>query len=330
MPPPAPKAPPASELQNEQLYAPVRTFMNVPYSHDFASCRAAILGVPFDCGIHPTRIGARLGPQSIRERSALQRPIHSVLSDFNPLKNLRLIDAGDVRVISSVMLDGFARIEEAVWRIVAAGSIPLTMGGDGAVTLPQLRALHRRYPDLCVLHLDAHTDAYTHHLELSLGGPGDFYNSATTFVRAAEERVVDTANSFHVGIRGFTAVGGNIAFTRSLGYHVIDGHEMFARGIPDVVAEIKHRLVGRPVYLCFDMDFFDPSCAPGVASPAWGGPSAREGLGLLQSLAGLNFVAFDVNTVSPPHDVQGMAAHLAGVVLLECMSLACHALHLTE
>lgn len=82
---------------------------------------------------------------------------------------------------------------------------------------------------------------------------------------------------------------------------------------------------GRPVYLCFDMDFFDLSCAPGVASPTWGGPSAREGLALLQSLAGIDFIAFDVNTVSPPHDVQGMAAHLAAVVALECMFLICHA-----
>jgi agmatinase len=71
------------------------------------------------------------------------------------------------------------------------------------------------------------------------------------------------------------------------------------------------------------MDFFDPSCAPGVCTPTWGGASAREGLDLLQGLAGLEFVAFDVNTVSPPHDVGGMTAFLAGTVIMECLTLAC-------
>jgi agmatinase len=77
------------------------------------------------------------------------------------------------------------------------------------------------------------------------------------------------------------------------------------------------------VYLCFDMDFFDPSCAPGVCTPTWGGASAREGLDFLHALAGIDFVAFDVNTVSPPHDVGGMTAFLAGTVMLECLTLAC-------
>ena len=86
---------------------------------------------------------------------------------------------------------------------------------------------------------------------------------------------------------------------------------------------VRHRLAGRPVYLCFDMDFFDPSCAPGVCAPTWGGASSREGLQLLQGLAGLDFVAFDVNTVSPPHDVGGMTAFLAATVMLECLYLAC-------
>jgi agmatinase len=71
------------------------------------------------------------------------------------------------------------------------------------------------------------------------------------------------------------------------------------------------------------MDVFDPSCAPGVATPTWGGLSAREGLGLLEGLAGLNFVGFEVNTVSPPHDVGGMTAYLAGTCILKMLVLAC-------
>jgi arginase family enzyme len=99
--------------------------------------------------------------------------------------------------------------------------------------------------------------------------------------------------------------------------------ELDSLGIPAVVAHIRQRLGGKPVYLCFDMDVFDPSVAPGVATPTWGRLSAKEGLAILDGLADLDFVAFDVNTVSPPHDSAGMTAFLAGTVILKCLQLAC-------
>ena len=146
------------------------------------------------------------------------------------------------------------------------------------ISLPQMRALHRLYPDLCVLHLDAHTDAYPN------DGPGerDRYNPGTTFTCAADEGLVDTGHSLHVGARGPTYEKRAIDSAIHRQYGVIPGIELRSRGIPDVLREIRERMDGRPVYLCFDMDFFDPSCAPGVCTPAWGGVSAGEGLGSLR------------------------------------------------
>ena len=72
------------------------------------------------------------------------------------------------------------------------------------------------------------------------------------------------------------------------------------------------------------MDFFDPSCEPGVCAPIPGGPSAGEGLRLLRGFSGLHFVAFDLNTVSPPHDVRGMTAQLAAQVMYDCLVLLGH------
>jgi agmatinase len=118
--------------------------------------------------------------------------------------------------------------------------------------------------------------------------------------------------------------------TRGLGYELIDGREMWAQGLDSVLKHLQARLAGRPVYLCFDMDFFDPSCAPGVCTPSWGGPNAREGIHLVQGLAGLNLVACDINTVSPPHDVGGMTAFLAGNVMLQCLALVAHGLQIRE
>ena len=125
--------------------------------------------------------------------------------------------------------------------------------------------------------------------------------------------------------RGTVTVPQVFEHTRAQGYELIDGNDLYRRGYPEVLAHIHKRLAGKPVYLCFDMDFFDPSCAPGVCTPTWGGATAREGLALLQGLAGLDFVAFDVNTVSPPHDLGGMTAFLAGTVMAGCLALACAA-----
>src|SRR5258708_22135805 len=87
------------------------------------------------------------------------------------------------------------------------------------------------------------------------------------------------------------------------------------------MAEFRDKVGKRPVYLCFDMDVFDPSCAPGVCTPSWGGLSAREGIDLLRCLGDLNIVAVDVHTVSPPQDVHGMAAPLSAHVIYETPGL---------
>ena len=301
------------------LMASPLTFMGVPSTRDATGSQAAVLGVPFDCGTHPVRIGARYGPQSIREQSALVRPFQPPHADFNPLQLLNVVDCGNVDVTPSVIEESFEHIEQAVDRIASAGAIPVTMGGDGAVTLPQLRAMHKHYPDMVVLHVDAHTDTYAG----DGNQPHHRYNTATTFTRAAEEGVVDAGSSIHIGARGTVSVDGVFEHTRSHGYELLDGSALFKRGFPDVSDYLRRKLDGRKVYMCFDMDFFDPSCAPGVCTPTWGGASAREGLDFLASLAGIDFVAFDVNTVSPPHDVAGMTAFLAGTVMLSCLSLAC-------
>lgn len=292
------------------------TFMGVPRCDDPPGSGAAILGIPFDCGTHPIRIGSRYGPHAIRQQSNLLRPYQPPHADFDPLARLEVVDCGNVDVTPGNTSKSFPNIERAVGRIAENGAIPVTMGGDGSVTLPQLRALHGVYPKLAVLHLDAHTDT----------GPGSEpgeISTSTTFTRAAEEGIVDVAHSIHLGARGTQRRHGAFEFAEGRGYEVISGDDLFERGIGDVLVHLRKRLSGRPLYLCFDMDFFDPSCAPGVCQPEWGGPSVREILAILQGLSGLDFIAFDVNTVSPPHDVGAMTALLAARVMLECLVLAC-------
>ena len=320
---PSASGPSAPSIFDAELFVRTAPFMGVRNDYDLTGCRLAILGIPFDWGVHPVRIGARLGPAAIREQSALVRPYQPPKADYDPRERLGVVDCGDARVTPSRIDESFECIEAAVGRILDAGARPLTMGGDGMVSLPQLRALHKHHPDLVFLHIDAHTDTSP-----TVGQHK--YTTATTFTRAAEEGVVDPLNSIHVGPRGPIPLPGVFEHTRGLGYELITGGDLNEQGIPALLEHIHARLAGRPVQLVWDMDVFDPSCAPGVCTPTWGGLTAREGLAILEGLAGLDFVGFDVNTVSPPHDVGGMTAFLAATVMRECMVLACHALGLHE
>lgn len=291
-----------------------QTFMGLPFLTDATGAGAAILGCPFDCGTHPFRIGARQGPQAIRAQSDLIRRHHPERGDVDVLAALNAVDAGNVALVPSRAEAAFEAIEAAALLLLEAGAAPVGFGGDGSVSLPLLRAASNVYPDLAVLHIDSHTDAY----EVD---PVHRYDAATQFTHAALEQRVRPSASWHVGIRGTTRLPGVHAHTQSLGYNIMTIRDFQDRGLVAAIAEIRESLDGRPVYLSWDMDVFDPSCAPGVCTPVWGGFSAREGLDILQALDGLNIVAADVNTVSPPQDVQGMTAFLAAAVTYEILLL---------
>jgi arginase family enzyme len=299
------------QMLSSDLFVSSGTFMGVPAADSVRPGQGVILGIPFDCGTHPTRIGARQGPTAIREQSGLVRPVLPEMGDRDILAAMEVVDLGNARVVSGEIDPSLAAIEAALDQVATHGGYPVTFGGDGLATLPQLRALHRHYPDLVVLHIDAHTDAY------DIEG----YNTSTTFTRAAEEGIVDVTRSFHVGARGTLVMPGVYAHTRSLGYNLIPGSEVRRQGIPEVVARIRETVRDRPVYLCFDMDYFDPSVAPGVCTPTWGGPDAVSTFELLSALEGLRVVATDINTVSPPHDVGGMTACLAGHVAVIALNI---------
>ena len=235
-----------------------------------------MVGIPFDCGTHPFRVGSRQGPDAIREQSRLLRPVdifrrHGI---DNPSEFLRAVDVGNVACHPGDPDASFPLIEAGIGAILDAGAIPISMGGDGAVTLPQLRASRGAIrTSRCCISIRTPTPI-----------PSG-YNTATTFTRAAEEGLLDVARSFHVGTRGSSFMPGVLEFGREVGYTIVpfDDFDADRTGALDA---IRQRIGQRPVYLCFDMDIFDPSCAPGVCTPEWGGLSPKEGLALLRQLAG--------------------------------------------
>lgn len=298
------------------LLRPPETFLGLPLLPPDAlrahGARAAVVGVPFDCGIHPFRVGAREGPGAVRHQSRLIRRFHPLCGDRDVPALLAAADCGDVAVIPGQPASALPKIEQAAAQILEAGSIPIGIGGDGAISLPLMRAAGRRHPGLVALHVDSHTDDYP-------APPEDRYNPTTQFTCAAEDGAIDATRSWHVGIRGFTFREGVISRSLGLGFRVVPLDQLLARGLAQTIAEFRESAAGRPVYLCWDMDVFDPSCAPGVCTPAWGGLSAREGIQLMHELTGLRIVAMDFNTVSPAQDIDGMTAHLAAHMIAEAM-----------
>jgi agmatinase len=285
-------------------------FMYVPsYSADLAS-KAVIVGIPFDCGVDRHRIGARFGPEAIR-RESLSLDWGDEFSDVDAVRVLSLSDAGNISVISGDVRTSFPTIESALFDIASAGAVPISLGGDGAIALPEMRALKRVYPDLVAVHFDSHTDAW------DWAG----YDNATPFTRAAEEALIDTRRSFHIGMRGSTFTPRIARFAESLGYQLITWRQLRERGIAATIQRVVEMVGEAPVYLCFDMDFFDPAFAPGVCTPTPGGASSSDGFDIIERLEPLRLVGIDVNTVSPPHDSAGVTALLAANVVLNFINL---------
>jgi len=298
---------------NEILYSSPLTFLSLALSQDFTAADVAILGIPFDCGRDPSRFGSRLGPNAVRHASVLTA---NLMNDAkpSPLDSIRVVDAGNVNLSLEDIEQAFDQIEKAMSEILSAECIPITIGGDGAVSLPQMRAINKRHGKFSVLHFDAHTDAWP------VVGQGT-YTNANQFTYAVSEELINMDSAIHIGTRGPVNALAAIEYAESLGYEVIPFEQLRKRGEQSILQHLRQRVGNRPVYVCYDMDFFDPSVAPGVATPTPGGAMPVEGIELLRGLKGLNIIGIDINTTSPIHDPSGATATLAASLVAESLGI---------
>lgn len=296
-----------------ELFSSPLTFLRLPLSQNFIEADVAILGIPFDCGRDPTRFGARLGPNAVRHASVLTAELMSDAKP-HPLDSIIAVDAGNVKLSLENIEQAFDQIELAMIEILRAECTPITVGGDGAVSLPQMRALSRQHGEFAVLHFDAHTDAWpTDDL--------DTYTNANQFTFAASEALLDMESAIHIGTRGPVNAVAAIEYAESLGYEVMPFEQVSQLGRQHLLPYLKQRIGDKPVYICYDMDFFDPSVAPGVATPTPGGAMPLEGIELLRGLKGMNIIGIDINTLSPLHDPSGATASLAASLLAESLGV---------
>ncbi len=295
-------------------FSGIRTFMRLPWAADprQAGAQVAISGIPFDTAAS-FRTGARFGPSAIRDISVLLRPSNQ-FHRINALEALCVVDQGDVAVIPGDIARTYANIEAQWAEYVAAGIVPVGLGGDHSVTLGELRALARRHGPLALVQFDSHSDTWDNYW-------GVRYTHGTAFRRACEEGLLDTARSIQVGLRGSEYAPGDLDENRRLGFEVLLAQDLLTMSPVEVAAAIRRRVGAGPAFLSFDIDFFDPAFAPGTGTPEAGGPTSAYGLQVVRHLAGIPFVGYDVVEVLPAHDSAAITALLAATLVFEFLAL---------
>lgn len=285
---------------NASLYANIFSYMGLPLSRDLDddSIDAVVMGIPYDLGT-TGRAGARSGPNAIRQASAnLRWEQQRWPWEFSLAERLNAIDYGDLDFESGDSAGMLATVEEHAARITGAGKTLVSFGGDHFVTLPLLRGHAHSHGKLALVHFDAHTDSYEEQ--------GD-YNHGCMFYRAPREGLIDASRSVQVGIRTDYQREGHE-------FEVLDARAANERSVEDIVTAIRSRVGDHPAYLTFDIDCLDPAFAPGTGTPVVGGLSTSRVLAILQGIAGLNIVGFDVVEVAPAYDHADITA-LAGASL---------------
>ena len=287
-------------IGDTSMYANVFSFMGLPLSRDVdePALDAFIMGVPYDLGTSG-RAGTRGGPNAIRQASAnLRWEDQRWPWQFSLSERLKVADYGDVQFLWGDSDDMLAKVEAHAAKITGAGKTLVSLGGDHFVTLPLLRGTAATHGKLALIHFDAHTDTYDQE---------EKYNHGCMFYRAPKEGLIDPSNSVQVGIRTHYERDGHE-------YQVIDAHQANEQSAADTIAAIRARIGDRAAYLTFDIDCLDPSYAPGTGTPVVGGLSTSKILRILQGIADLNIVGFDVVEVAPAYD-QSELTTLAGASL---------------
>jgi agmatinase len=293
-------------------FSGVRTFMRLPNTQDLENADAAIVGAPFDTGA-TFRAGARFGPEGIRSVSHLLRRYNPSL-DVAVFDHISVIDYGDVPVVPGYIESSYERIAKGLEPIHRAGVVPIVLGGDHSIALPELRAAAAVHGPLALVQFDSHPDTWDSYF-------GERHTHGTPFRRAVEEGLLDTSRSIQVGMRGSIYDRGDWDDAREMGFDLVPTDEVRELGIPSVIDRISGRTEGAKVYVSFDVDFVDPAYAPGTGTPEIGGFTSREAQQFVRGLAGLEIVGCDVVEVYPAYDHAQITALLAANVAHEVLSL---------
>jgi len=258
--------------------------------------RFVMIGVPLDC-TGSFRRGTAYGPGKIREVSIN-------IEEYSPfwdreLKPEDFHDAGDMMLPPGNLVEWQARIERVTSSLLTEDKFPLFIGGEHLITYPIIKRFAQTFPDLAILHFDAHADLRDKY-------EGETLSHATVLRRVCE--TVSSQNLYQIGIR--SGCREEFAFAR-------ENTHLYLNHILAPTKEVITLVGNRPVYITLDIDVVDPAFAPGTGTPEPGGCTALELLTAVCELVDLNVVGFDLVEVAPNHDLGERTALLAAKVIRE-------------
>lgn len=305
-------------------YGPDVTFLGVDRcdlgdAASFAGADVVIVGAPFDGGTSH-RPGTRFGPQAIRMTDYLphdgSRPSLALRTDG--LRDLRVVDAGDVEMFAGDIERSLGALESAVETVTRAGALPIVLGGDHSIAYADAKGVagvlgHGR---VSMLHFDAHAD--TGDIEF-----GSLWGHGQPMRRLIESGALRGDRFLQIGLRGYWPPPETLDWMARQRMRSYEMTEIVRRGLPDCLTEaFTTALDGCDgVFLSVDIDVCDPGHAPGTGTPEPGGLSARELLDSVRRIClELPVVGMDVVEVSPPYDHADITAALANRVVLEALS----------
>ena len=305
------------------LYGPDATFLGVPPADPddvdaWRGAGAVIVGAPFDGGTSH-RSGCRFGPQAIRITDYLphdgMRP--SLALGVDPLVELGVVDVGDVEMPSGETEKSLERLEERVYLVASTGAVPVVLGGDHTIALPDVTALARHvgWGRVSVIHFDAHADTGDTQM-------GSLYGHGTPMRRLIESGACRGDRFLQIGLRGYWPEDETLDWMAAQGMRSFEMSEIVRRGLDAVLDEAMAIAMDDcdAVFLSVDVDVVDPGSAPGTGTPDPGGLSSRQLLDAVRRIAmSTPLGGLDVVEVSPPYDHAEITAYLGNRVVLEAL-----------
>jgi agmatinase len=287
------------------------TFATAPHflglaRHDRAA-GLVIAGIPLDIGT-TNRSGARFGPQAIRRASRMLVDGAHPTAWSDPV-TLPIADIGDFAIALGDIAESLALIErqaEGLSHLVA-------LGGEHGITLPLLRALHRKTGRLALVHFDAHVDTWPESF-------GQVYGHGSPFFHAIREGLIDPVRTVQIGIR--SPVQREVwDWTIAQGVAIISAQDVHEAGPAAIAARVLQIMGDAPAYLSFDIDALDPAFAPGTGTPEIGGLASWQAQAMLRRMGGVRFAGMDVVEVAPAYDVSEITALAAATIVWEYLAL---------
>lgn len=275
-------------------------FLNADAEYPDAS--VVLLGCPFD-GTASYQPGSRFAPNAIREAS-------QAIESYSPhqdrdLSSISFCDLGDLELPFGNTPIILGLINQAMDQVLNDRKVPVTLGGEHLITLPVITAFKKYYPDLMVVHIDAHADLRDEYL-------GERLSHSTVMRRALE--IIGESNLIQIGIRSGTQEEFVLARrlgcqyrTNQIGYQ----YETNQNDLKVDLVDITRKIEGKPLYISLDLDVLDPSVLPGTGTPEPGGLTFAQLIQILSALRKGKVVGMDVVELLPyqtPHQVSSIVA----------------------